>query len=152
MLACHCQAKPWEKCRFKILVVDKTILIWSNCLHEGGLDNCLRVIQSSLGNSTMWSLQRFLWTCKNIIFEIQFIYSKKCNLMKGHAYLFLPKFTKWLLFHFTIKNGLHQREILSPVFSPKSFPVVPGVDNWMGDHHCGCQACKVVHQSCVSPL
>lgn len=33
--------------------------------------------------------------------------------MKGHPCLFLLKFTKWLLFHFTIKNGLHQREILS---------------------------------------
>ena len=63
--------------------------------------------------------------------------------MKGHAYLFLLKFTKrFILFHFTIKNGLHQREILS-------YALLYGVDNCMGDWasrlHTG-------HQSCISAL
>lgn len=47
--------------------------------------------------------------------------------MKGHAYLFLLKFTKRLLFHFTIKNGLHQREILSSGLFTEVMPCCTGL-------------------------
>ena len=153
MVACHCQVKPWEKCRVKILVVDKTILIWSNCLHEGGLDNCLQLYKAVWVIPPCGHFKGFFGLVRILFLKSSLFIPTKCNLMKGHAYLFLLKFTKWLRYCFISPSRMAcTKGRFCPLSFHRSHALLYGVDNWMGDHHCGCQACIVVHQSCVSPL
>ena len=72
--------------------------------------------------------------------------------MKGHAYLFLLKFTKRLLFHFTIKNGLHQREILSSGLFTEVMPCCTGLITGWGTIILGVRLAYSGHESCISSL
>ena len=90
MLACHCQAKPWEKCRFKILVVDKTILIWSNCLHEGGLDNCLQLYKTVWVIPPCGRFKGFFGLVRILFLKSSLFIPKNVTFFNERPCLFIP--------------------------------------------------------------